>query len=68
MAITLLNAELARLHPAVRETVLLRYRRGLTISAIMDLQGLTESCVKTRLFRSRRRLIAAFRAGAADLM
>lgn len=43
----------------VRETVRLRYEQGLSCQEIADSQRVTLSCIKTRLFRARKRLRAA---------
>jgi RNA polymerase sigma-70 factor, ECF subfamily len=63
VALALLRAEIEALGRDVRETVELRYQRGLSCSRIARTQGVSLSCVKTRLHRARHRLAEAARAG-----
>jgi RNA polymerase sigma factor (sigma-70 family) len=53
---TELTAQLARLSPAQREVLLLRYVDGLDRSAIAEVLELSESVVKSRLFEAVDRL------------
>ena len=62
-SVALLRAEFDSLSPSVRETVQMRYRTGLSCRVIARRQGLSLSCVKTRLHRARQRLRDAVRTG-----
>jgi len=55
-ASALLSAALDEMPSAVRETLRHRYEHGLSCAEIADRLGVTQSCVKTRLFRARRAL------------
>lgn len=59
LTVLLLRSAYGGLSSCVRETLRLRYREGLSCEAIARTQGVTLSCVKTRLHRGRRDLYAA---------
>jgi DNA-directed RNA polymerase specialized sigma24 family protein len=59
LTVTLIRSAYRELSPEVRETVHLKYREGLSCEAIARAQGVSVSCVKTRLHRGRRDLYAA---------
>ena len=63
VSVALFRAEFDALGDHVRETVQMRYRRGYSCIRIAREQGVSLSCVKTRLHRARRRLREAIRAG-----
>ena len=55
-ALTRFRDEFENLSAAVRETVRLRYQSGLSVKSVARVQGISRSCVKTRLHRVRERL------------
>ncbi len=54
----LFSAALDEMPSAVRETLRHRYEHGLSCAEIADRLGVSQSCVKTRLFRARKVLRA----------
>lgn len=64
VSLACLRSEYDDLPPQVQETFSLHYREGRSCRSIAREQGVSLSCVKTRLHRARERLLDAFDAEA----